>query len=192
MGIYYFLEKLRWRNIAIVVLCFVYLAFFINFLIFFFFRYSVKQQVNHFLEERVLSGYLIRSLENGQDVYVTVDFPYRIFYEYVLFSNLLERKNLTLESGMETYKNGNLTVSGNCPGEEFVGTKVYRQGVDCSKSGLFINIQNQKDAGVIFEIYDDSLCDYRELTSWRRSHLISDYDIENMSDKEFCNRWIAK
>ena len=156
-----------------------YLFFYINFLVFFLFRYSIDQQDNHFISERVLSNYLIRLNKTDKDIIVIDPEPDRTYYQYIFYSG----DNLNTESKIEF-----LEI---CPEKHTEEVLIINSKLNCDyKDSEYIVIQSQKDAGVRYKIYNDSLCNISDLTSYRRDHKITDYNIEGLNDKIFCNRWI--
>lgn len=180
------------RKINIFLILLLYSLFFINFIIFFFFRYSIAQQDNHFISDRVLSNYLSRSSQKN-DVNVTVQETDRIFYLYAFYNNIYSNLDEMPEYKEETsIVSNNIVFSKICPLVNDEKTIfILESRSECKNLGEnYLVIQNQNDAGVKYKIYNDSICDRNMLTPYRRSHLISDYNIEKMSDQVFCNRWI--
>ena len=86
----------------------------------------------------------------------------------------------------------NITITNECKTEYNSDVLLYDTRVNCNQNfgEEFLVIQNQSDSGVSFKIFNDSLCKSFVTTSYRRSHLISDYNIEMMDNEMFCNRWI--
>ncbi len=169
----------------------IYLILFINFVIFFFFRYSISQQDNHFVTERVLASYLSR-IDAEKKAVVTVNETDRIFYQYSFYNNtyndLRELPGYKEESEISIK---NILFTKECSNGKSKGISIIDSKSDCPEiNNDFVVIQNQKDAGVKYKIYNDVLCKGVNLTSYRREHLISDYNIEMMTDSQFCNRWI--
>ena len=154
-----------------VVVVGLYILLFINFLIFFLFRYSIDQQDNHFITERIVASYLNRT--KLETIVVTSESE-RIYYQTVFYNKHAQRKLFT-----------NI-----CPKIEIGKTYLIDSKLDCTIDGDFVVIQSQKDSGVKYRIYDDKLCNFDDLTPYRRVHFISDYDVERLDDKIFCNRWI--
>jgi hypothetical protein len=170
----------------------IYTVFFINFLTFFLFRYSIEQQDNHFITERILSGYIDRSEGHSEKLVVVVNETSKAFYQYAFYSNIIDRlSRLPVYKGKEDIVSDKITFTVNCPEYNKNTLLIAESTSDCSNFGDdFEVIQSQKDAGVRFRIYNDNLCPKDSLTNYRREHLISDYNIEKMSDYNFCNRWI--
>lgn len=148
----------------------IYGLLYINFLAFFLFRYSIDQQDNHFISERILSSYLKRM----DNIVVISQEPERVYYQAVFYNENVDRNIFT----------------STCPKEVDNKTYIVDAKINCKFNNEFVVIQSQKDAGVKYKIYNDTLCDKEDLTVYRRNHFISDYNVENMNDKIFCNRWI--
>ena len=148
-------------------------------MVFFLFRYSIDQQDNHFISERVLSNYLIRLNKTDKDIIVIDPEPDRTYFQYIFYSG----DNLNTESKIEF-----LEI---CPEKHTEEVLIINSKLNCDyKDAEYVVIQSQKDAGVRYKIYNDSLCNISDLTSYRRDHKITDYNIEGLNDKIFCNRWI--
>jgi len=164
--------KNKWLNFGIILIL---VLSFLNFLMFFFFRYSVDQQENHFLSERIVASYINRNLKIHQPALLVSDSPNRIFYEYeFLYGFSSDLSNFVAE----------------CP-KTPTGTIVTKIGITCENlPKKYLVIQNQKDAGTMFKIYSDKLCSRYELKPFRENSKVSDYNIEKMNNQEFCERWI--
>jgi len=193
IGIFYFLNYVKWNIFGILIISSAYLIYFIGFLTFFFFRYSVKEQENQFLGERVLANYLVRVSNLEKRVYVVTDYPYRVFYEYVFFSDYLDRVTVLPPVETNEFSDRHIKIVGDCS-EVGKGIILVQQGIWCPQLEDLESsvIENQKDSGTIFKVYNDALCGEDNLAPYRRKHLISDYSIEKMDNNTFCNRWINK
>lgn len=149
---------------------FIYFLLFINFLVFFFFRYSISQQDNHFVAERVVASYLHRV----DKAYVISLEPERLFYQAVFYNGSANRA----------------LFSDKCPVFEKGLTYIVESKLACGIEDNYVVIQNQKDSGVKYKIVNDKLCKDVNLTNYRRDHKVSDYNIEALDNVTFCNRWI--
>lgn len=170
-----------------------YFFLFINFLVFFFFRYPVKQHSNNYLDGRVMANYVIRSLQKDNKLTVITTSAYYANNAIQFYRESFGGEVKPTEM-KDYYKYEGLVLTEDCEdfnkdGVVLVDTKNECK-LDLKEQPLLI--QNQKDAGVIFKIYGDKLCDGIETPPWRRRHLVLDYEIETMSREEFCNRWVAK
>lgn len=166
----YAFSKMNYKILIVALI--IYVVSFVNFLVFFFFRYSISQQDNHFITERVIASYIKRVNNN---VTMVTSEPERLYYQAEFYNDDADRE-LFVDKCLDNY-----LIS---------KTYIVDAKLDCKINNDFIVIQNQKDSGVKYKIINDKLCNQNLLTNYRRNHLISDYNIEAMDDKIFCNRWI--
>ena len=165
-----------------------------NFLYFYYFRFPISAQENYFLSERILANYLNRNSEKNI-VIVTIN-PRAVFLEKAFYSDsnsqefMLSQLLNSRGSGEFDYKN--IKFTDQCP-EELNANKIYviHRDIGCQMDLNYAYlIQDQKDSGAVFTIYNDNLCEDINLDPWRREHFVSDYLIEGMDKATFCNRWI--
>jgi len=179
------------RKLYITPIIIIYVLSLVNFNMFYFLRYSVTQQENHYLSERVVSKYIVELLKK-EDLKLTIitDSPVQIYNQYLLFSNDLKRNKKPL-GYLKTYFLENLKITSNCSDILNDRTVIIKSTVDCGYgSAGSLKIQDQKDSGTFFYIHGDNLCTDISMTPYRREHKLSDYNIEDMNRKDFCNRWI--
>lgn len=190
-GLYFISQKsenLKLGKFILPGLLIIYLGFFLRFTHFFLLSFPVQEEDNFATQERVVSNYLLRT---KQPTYLVVLDPHPHFKSYVFFSgelNLLKENDYTSQE----YKFNNIIISSECP-KTFNGTVIIDTRVDCKyQNGERKVIQWQRDSGSQYDIYNDQVCNSVDLTSYRRIHKVSDYDIERLSTEEFCNRWIFR
>lgn len=187
LGVWYVYQLLtkRTRNLFILVFGIIYILFFVRFVHFYDFNYSVRQAENHNLTERLLVNYLMRETKE-MDVYVSS--PRQITNQYAFFAK--DYDSLAgIMSGQYVINNHSLKTG--CP-EIFDEGIVIEEFADCAANEARMLIQDQKDAGYVYGIINGSLCNIDDQDSYKRVSLIADYEIEDLSDADFCNRWIAK
>lgn len=191
-GVEYLLLKFRQPLVLLAVIA-VYLIFFLNFLYFFFFRYSVSEQENHFLSERVLASYLFRvGNSQGGKIYIVSQKPQRAYYEYLFFSNKLDQNVILPKVNDGDLEIENFVFTNKCQLSKEMSAIISPSSGCHNFTGAHLAIQNKQDTGTIFRIYNDKLCNGLSLQSYRRFHLISDYNIESLDNGKFCERWIGK
>ena len=181
-GLLFLKQKLKGRLKHFATgLLLLYLMFFVRFLGFYFFQLPVAQEDNYVVHERVLVSYLQR--EKGP-TRVSVVSPKQIINQYAFYA---KDYNALFENSKD------IIFTSECP-ENLSSVVVIDSKLTCQfqPDTKAQTIQLQRDAGEIYFIYNGTLCRDENLDPWRRTHKISDYNIENLSDKEFCNRWIAK
>lgn len=190
-GLYFISIKLSpmFTNLVLVA----YLIFFLNFLVFYFFRYPVKQQDNQFLEGRVLSSYIQRSVSKGVRAIVHTQDQLSTYHLYLFYGGFKNQQLLPFTSQFFDIKTTDTYMTNNCDSKDNGVVKIFETKLNCPKiEDDYVIIQNQKDAGAQYLIYNDKVCGGMILETYRRVHNVSDYAIETMTDKEFCNRWIFK
>jgi len=193
LGIFYLLRVFgrRSRRIVAILVTIVYLCSYANFLYFYFFRYPVKRQENYFLGERIAANYLARVSKSAERIIVVSKSPLQMYLQYIIYSGgLFARENIP--SFITNYfELVNVIFTTSCP-KQFGGVNIVVQsGVNCGRGERLV-IQNQRDSGGIFYIYNDKFCSRYRLDYYRREHKLSDYRIENLSDEGFCTSWVAK
>ncbi|KKU58489.1 MAG: hypothetical protein UX80_C0002G0024 [Candidatus Amesbacteria bacterium GW2011_GWA2_47_11b] len=167
-----------------------YLILSLNFLHFFFYQYPVTAAETGFLGERILANYLIKT---SGEVTVIAAQPLQVLQQVMYFSQstLGDKPRLISLSGPYNYDR--IHISQSCPPQLPTGTLVVQFGINCEPpSGNKLVIQDQKDTGTLWKIYNDETCSSSDLSYWRRFHYHSDYKPEIMSTDQFCNRWINK
>lgn len=167
-----------------------YVLLVLNFLHFFFFRYPVVAAETSFFGERVLANYLIRS---PGEVTVIAGQPLQILQQVMYFSQSIsgDKPKIISLSGPHNY--GRIHIQPSCPDEWPADTLVIQTGVNCVPPETHtLVIQDQKDTGTLWKIYNDKICSSPDMSNWRRFHLLSDYTPEAMTIDQFCNRWINK
>lgn len=190
LGIWLIISRTRGICTGIVSMLFilVYLVSFGSFLIFYYFQYPVTEQESHFLSERVVSKY-VSLVDNSISVNIVTRVPTEVYREISFFNNF-ETKPFAKSNFIQVK---NISISNECPLRPQDAIYLIQDGFNCL--GLPNNhlvIENQKDSGTLYRIYNDPICSVNSLTAWRRFNLISDYDIETMNKTAFCNRWLNK
>ncbi len=179
LGMYFLKEILEKYNKKIIWYFFliVYLIFFARFLTFYFIRYPVSSSENNFLSERVVSSYVSR-IDKNRKVYLKIVNKESFVNLHYFYNDML------LE---------NVSISSDCSLIDNQGLAIYSSVLECPDiQKEYLVIIDQKDSGARYKIFNDTLCSLSDLTPYKRSHKAEDYKIEQMSDKDFCNRWIQK
>jgi hypothetical protein len=195
--IYQLLNKKIGKTVSLFLLIILISISSMNFFYFYFYRYPVTSQENYYLSERVLANYLIKLDSNNTNVTIISIENRPLFLESLFYFGEDTQKTYLTGIYKDTDKENyyymdNFIFTNNCP-EIFDENETYivSRNIDCFSDYKYdVLIQNQKDAGTIFKIYNDTVCDSNNLTPWRREHKLSDYAIESMDKQEFCNRWI--
>src|SRR3989344_5409809 len=158
-----------------------YLLLVVNFLYFYFFRLPVSQSESYFLGDRVVANYVLRLPSN---VTIIAHQPFSLAQEISIFGSIqagLPAQQLSRAVPLTLH---NAEITNVCPSAPVTQALIVQSGFDCQlPSGLKqVVIQNQKDAGSLWTIYFDPLCQDYTLSAWRRFKLPSHYHLENMSN----------
>lgn len=193
LGSVLFFERLKKSFLGLSLIVGIYFLLFSNFLVFFFFRFPVKQQENYFLAGRVLANYLVRARESSSGIKVITTSPHAMYHQYLFYSDYFGGEDISITPPAKTHGVDGIYLTSDCNDTE-ADILIVDARLNCKivNKGPFVIIQDQKDAGTFFTIYGDKLCREVALDEWRREHTLSDYAIEKMDSRTFCNRWIQK
>lgn len=173
LGIEFLFKQMPKTLPLIIVMIIIYIFSYIGFLHFYFFQYPVIAEENQFFSQRILSSYLARTNYQPQ---LLLPSPLQISYQHQLFNQTnAPLKFITDCSDLNsTTDSVIIAASSSCP----------------SLTSQFLTIQDQKDAGSIYRIYNDHLCTGITLSRYRQTKLVGDYDINHLTNSQFCQTWI--
>jgi hypothetical protein len=187
--------KSKYKTAYIVAVSLLYSIFFINFLIFFFYRYPAKEFSNQYTDARILANYLNRlSVVDNKSITLVTTSAKAAYYQFLFNTNKLDNKDFELLLPNDIYKIGNLTITQKCVSPNKNSVVVIDSRTDCEtqKYTNVVTIQNPKDAGVNYRIFNDPICTNSELASYKTGIVLNDFEIEKMNNNQFCIRWITK
>lgn len=167
----------------------------------YFFRYPIYSADRWFLGERITINYIIHSQDNPsiQKIYVvTNQSPKEVFEQYLFYSGMYETKQDILKANqkikMKDFSLNKAIFSNDCP-----------KRVDFTKGEILISDARNKcnreengkkgivslaDAGTIFVINNDLVCNDVDLARYYRVMNTNIFYMEKMDRKEFCKNWI--
>lgn len=190
----------------------------VHFLYIYHVRYPVYASEGFFFSERLLSGY-IKHASNDRDVLVFTTEPHHVFQSYLFYSNAITKGNIgsiqkQLDHGFQPfYSFGRVTFTNDCKTFEdrlskdvsilFIikGDQVEsctkRDGVTASKemvslfSKPWINLMEPGYAGVLFRVYNDTVCSSISTRRYVRLNGLKDFSTENMNIQDYCDTWVT-
>ncbi len=202
-GFWYLSKSKRQKLIfsLILILYFFSIAYFINLYLY---RYPIYSAERWFFSERILSSYIKRVLAKypGTKIYVSsVESPKIVFENFLFYTGLYNTKDQVIYANSrlkdKVFGIGNVTFMHGCPfGSEKDISPDYvlisHQRFKClEESQERRGIVDLKDAGTVFVISDDKLCRGFELPRYYRPMNDKIFDIESLSDEDFCRNWIV-
>ncbi len=189
------LFKKRYLNLIVIVITLLLYAFLVvNFFNIYFFNYPLRG--NFDFQVRILSKYASSiNKETKVTVYTTESFDY--FKKYLFYTNSYNNK--TFEEVKRAIINRNYVINN-------VKFTDCQKDIDFSKEEVIIvdssclEIPTEQkhltiplliDGGESLKIYNDNLCSNYKLKTYPNKLKISDFDVENLAKKDFCEGFIT-
>jgi hypothetical protein len=172
-----------------------------NFINIYFFRNPIYNSEAYNLSSRLLSNYISLAQKHGTKIIVISDSPKNNFKHYLFETNSYNRetalhiRSLYQENKFE-FRNAKFTRCENGLALP-AGTTVITDAVsECKavkpspgKANLIIPLL--ADSGAIYNIYTDSVCKKYFLRKYPANFSFSDFSVENLSEKRFCEKFIV-
>jgi hypothetical protein len=187
----YSLGKSTIQKIVIVV----YAIFILNFCYIYFARLPVQRSEAWFLSERVLSRYVseIASKNPDKKMFIVTEQPKLTFYKYLFYSgnytNPEQIRLLNSNIENENYEIGNVIITAECVSKE-PGIRIINTNTGCVKQGGAF-IKSIFDAGDIYMISEDILCQSQTKNKYPLIKNIKALDIEKLTTEDFCKNYIT-
>ncbi len=195
VGSGFYLIKNKFIKVGLIAL---YLISVANFLHLYFFRYPVYASEGFFLSDRILSNYIFRAQQHSPEteILIITSEPKIIFEEYLFFNNLYagrDVKKINNKMKLKDFSWDKVDFSDKCPEEIGVNKIVITdQRYNCQeKENGDLGIVQLADAGLIYLIKNDKLCDNYELGNYYYPQSLKELKIENLEDESFCKSWIT-
>ena len=185
-------------NIYSYVLTSIYAISFLFFLYSYFYIIPVQNFMHYETTTRILEKYLGMEKKLKQTIIVVNSKPNTIF-RGMLFYQPKEKQETILKqkqtfSDTTNYSFDNIRITDDCI-EQFdpkITYFIHKDSLSCFKEiPADMYIINEKDAGIDYFIVNSSACRQFRLSRWHAPHLFSDFNINGMSEEQFCTRWIA-
>lgn len=169
-----------------------------NFIYYYFFMHPILSQESFFISDRVVANIARRrGFENK--VKVIVDSPKAVFLETAFYIPVVLQNKIWEESFNGflggNYKFRNFEVLSECP-EKFEPDTTYIVKMKSGKCGgndyPDAVIADRHYGGAIYSIFNDRLCREEKLEKWLRYYEVSDYNMEFLSNSQFCSKWLWK
>ncbi|KKS77762.1 MAG: hypothetical protein UV74_C0013G0051 [Candidatus Woesebacteria bacterium GW2011_GWB1_43_14] len=194
-----FLAKIFLLSAAIV-----YSGSLIYFLFVYWYRSPVEQSTRWFFHERVLASYITRVQKNNENkkLIVISGRPDGIFNSYVFYSGVYNNKEGIIEINSKylerdyAYRGAMFTDDCSKIAQEDLAENIIFidkiNNPECEINlGNTSRISNPRDAGVIYNIVNDSLCKDYSIGRYPYPKSIHDFSVENQTDEVFCKTWIT-
>lgn len=204
-GMVSFLRLIRnqtYKKIGIVLLSLVYVLLIANFVYLYFFRFPFYNSESFGLSQRVYSKYMKLAVDHGIHIDNISATSVVYFRNYIFYNNIPNASTIpAVRTAFETknFTLGNAVFTKNCPTSEDIaaGKSIYILSDTAPCKKLFINqpmivIPTLSDGGSLYMIFNDKICTNYALASYPTGFSINDFAIEELSEKQFCERFIIR
>jgi MFS family permease len=186
-------KQKKYAYLFIAVLTVLYLAVFINFSYFYIFKFPL-QEATFEDQNHVLAKYISLYKNTKSPIFVYTQSPAVVFKEYIFYANSYNLNTANMIN--DALKKNTLTlnnVSFHYCTDHFPFKSIVINDFSCGKQPNegAISIAQFKDSGARFNIYGDRICSQYNLPHYISNLTLSDFNIENLSEKKFCETFIV-
>lgn len=175
----------------------------------YFYRYPVTHLDAGTFDERLASTYAGLAVKEKpqQEIFIHADTPKMTFYNYLLYEQLIQPKNLAQieetilaneQQKIKHYRLGAVTVTNGCVDPLSKQTHIWEIGHSfCQKEGAEkfktnrLTIPAVLDSGEQYRLHGDQLCNDYKLKSYVHLGSSSQLALDKMSVQEFCQTWLT-
>lgn len=176
----------------------VYLFSAAHFLFIYIFRNPVANSEGFDFSSRIISSYLLRS-SRKTPVTVFTGSPKTLYKQYIFYANTYDKNTMysLANSSNETIFSVHAITFKTCAQfdeEDLKTTYIVEPSLACQiipKKDIKIEIAQLSDAGTIYRIYNDRLCNPLQRLPYPRLNTLNDLHIENLTDNNFCRLYIT-
>ncbi len=208
IGINYIFVYHSWRTVSAVVL--LYLLSFGYFAYVYIYQNGVRSADQYMLHFRIVSSFIKRSSDAPSLVLTSQ--PYFLYRSYLFYTNGINQETARplqqqFKQGLfGRYEIGNLLITDDC--KELDNTQDRMVIIDplhvtgChdqqNRSSLlrnnlpYMQIESLSDNHAYFKIYNSSVCQNYDVNYIPSIKTLSDFSIEQLSDRDFCQKWMVK
>jgi hypothetical protein len=204
VGISYvvFISKKKLYVITILlILIVVYGVQLLNFINIYFFRNPIYNSEAYSFSSRIISRYIQLANEHGRKIIVISDNPKGNFFHYIFDASIYNQdtagriKNLIQEDRYE-YDNATFAQCSDAIEVSTNTTIIIDANRECERFTLNnfknnLNIAQLSDGGAIFRIMNDAVCKQYPLSRFPYDFSFSDFAVERLSEKRFCEKFIT-
>lgn len=197
-GIYFILISLPKLKYLLLIS---YFILFLNFVDIYFFRYPVYQSEGFSFSRRLLSRYLSLESIKSPKISILAKEPESVFRNFLFFNNLVNRKNIAQINQIYQHSRNrqffvweNILITSDLndinPKDTIITDRDISDPLYLSPDKF--SIVRLSDPGEIFKIYRGSTCLNTKLDPFTHNLNLTDFDIENMTEDKFCQKFIVK
>lgn len=197
------LLKKHWRAIMLAAIALAYLFSVINFAYLYYFRFPYYNSESFGLSQRIYSRYMTLANTKGVPVVnISASSSVGYFRNYLFYTDAISKESVPAIRNAFATKNftwGASSFVDTCPTADEVreGKSSYILSDTSPCKELFIKqpmiaIPTLSDGGTLYMIFNDKVCGQYALSSYPSGFTIDDFDIENIPEKLFCERFLIR
>ncbi len=176
----------------------VYLFSVAHFLFIYIFRNPVANSEGFDFSSRIVSSYLLRS---GAKTPITVftGSPKTLYKQYIFYANIYDADTISslADASNDTVFSSTTVTFKACTQfdrKDISGTYIVEPSLACEsipRKDIKIEIAQLADAGTIYRIYNDRLCNASQRLPYPKLNSLHDVSVETLTDSEFCSLYIT-
>lgn len=187
-----------YKVIILTALLFIYGLLVLNFSNIYFFRNPIYNSEAYDFGKRLLSKYAALSLNTENKVVVISESeePHILFQNFLIYTNSFNSENggkISQIFASNNFDFGNIKFT-RCP-KDITSLRdnilVIAHDAGCNLDEKRLTIPQLSDGGTLYNIYNDRTCSRYQLGKYPKSIKLDDFNVENLSEKNFCERFIT-
>lgn len=199
-GLSEMLSDIKSEKLSIIT-CFLIIGIYLisasNFLSIYLFRNPIANSEGFDFSSRIVSSYLSRTRQLTS-VTVFIGSPKTLYKQYIFYSNRYDKSAISQLS--ESLKSNYYFIDGitfkSCDqfsDADSISPYIVEPSLACQKvikDDKRMQITQLSDAGTIYYIYNDRLCEKTERHSYPKLNSFEDLSVEKLADNKFCSLYI--
>ncbi len=197
-------ERIRssWRKWFVGITIIIYLVAVINFSYLYYFRFPYYNSEAFGLSQRIYSRYMTLANEKGIPVINISSSSVGYFRNFIFYNNIPSQETISaIRKAFEdkSFTWGLSSFSDSCPTTADIrsGDTSYILSDTSPCKEFFIKkpmlaIPTLADGGSLYMIFNDRVCGQYALSNYPSGFTIGDFDVEKLSEKQFCERFIIR
>lgn len=204
IGVGKLIPNTKYKYRMIVLFSFIYFVLFLQFFHIYLFQAPLSSGEQSNLSSRIVSQYMSLAKTHNQNIVIlTRDTSPETLYSSPFFKQFLFHTNtynrntadeiakLLKESQIE-YENIKIVPCSHY--QESKNTVVIREHKTCEKVKTeltHLTVPRLSDGGEVYAVYEDAICNKYILKRYPENIKLSDFNIENLKEQEFCETFIT-
>jgi hypothetical protein len=167
----------------------------------YFFSHGIRFPDSAFTFNKVAAHYAIFHQQASPDRALELVHPIHrsLFLTWLLYSDRSTQQEFFQSDQLLRIDNPdpiyfqNLAFFNSCPAtiNSDASYLIHRDFLNCGINAYDAAIRDPRDTGEVYKAFQGTYCDKNDLSLWRAPSLFSDYQLDKMDAKKFCQRWVS-